>query len=153
MQSCVTLMEDYVFSVNCFWTLLFECCLQLVWLGTVFLGINHLVFLKELVIEDLPSNPSICTTSPSLDENWPYQKLKSFAWHFFSLICVKIRARIWRLWSLFWKTAKSGKSESHRTVFSFPSLQPGKTKPGLHSSSQVSRCTVSGGWWGLRGLQ
>ena len=49
-----------------------ECCFHLAYLGAVLVGINHLVFQKELIIEDwLPSNSTTYTTSPSLDEDWP----------------------------------------------------------------------------------
>ena len=43
-----------------------ECCFHLDYLGAVLVGINHLVFQKELIIEDwLPSNSTTYTTSPS----------------------------------------------------------------------------------------
>ena len=51
MQSCIILMEDCVFSLDQFWMLFLKYCFHLVSLGAV-LGINHLVFQKELIIED-----------------------------------------------------------------------------------------------------
>ena len=61
IQSCIILIEDYAFFVDCFWTLFVECCFQLVSLGAVFVEINHLVFWKEFTMEDLLLTPILYT--------------------------------------------------------------------------------------------
>ena len=67
---CIILIEDYAFSVDKFRMVSTECNFQLAYLGVVLSGIDHLVFWKELVIEDsLPILPY--TVSPSLEKDWP----------------------------------------------------------------------------------
>ena len=56
MQSCAILMGDYAFSVD-FLDAFHRELLLVGLMGAVFIGINHLVFLKELIIEDSIAMP------------------------------------------------------------------------------------------------
>ena len=57
-RPCVILMHCYAFFVNWSQVLFVECCLQLVLLGAVLVGINTLVCQKELILEgSLPIPP------------------------------------------------------------------------------------------------
>lgn len=57
MWFCIIMMQDYAFSVDWFQMLFIECCFQLVEFGALLVGIHHLVFQKELMIEDSLPNP------------------------------------------------------------------------------------------------
>ena len=69
MGSCIILMEDYIFSVDLFWTLFIESCFRLISWGAVLVGINPLVFQKKLIMEDSQSHPN--TRLLSLNEDHP----------------------------------------------------------------------------------
>ena len=56
MQSCAILMGDYAFSVD-FLDAFHRELLLVGLMGAVFIGLNHLVFLKEPIIEDSIAMP------------------------------------------------------------------------------------------------
>ena len=166
MRSYVILMEDYAFLLTNSGHFI-ECCFQFVLLGAVLVGINCLVFQKELVIEgSLPTPPYIqhhfLWMETSLRCGWwwfisllhnHFHSTLSYSIHFSSPITISFKSETF---SLCWN--RETQVEMWSRIFSSTYLEP-KHQGNQHKQAGsndfqclvwiFSVCRLSLVWYGV----